>query len=169
MTSPSLWALSLVYWLHMLATIVWIGSLAGLTILFIPAARETLDSKTYAKILASIQRRLDPLGWISLVVLVGTGMFQMSASPNYQGFLFLNNDWAVAILLKHIAFAVMIGISAYLTWGLLPKLGRAALRQAQGQDASEGGRLLQQDIFLLRLNLILGVVVLALTALARAS
>ena len=169
MTSPSLWALSLIYWLHMLATIVWIGSLAGLSILFLPAARQTLDPLVYAKLLASIQRRLDPLGWLSLLVLVGTGMFQMSANPNYQGFLAVNNSWAVAILLKHIVFAIMIGISAYLTWGLLPKLGRAALRQAHGQDAPEEQRLLQQETFLLRLNLLLAVIVLALTALARAS
>lgn len=169
MTSPSLWALSLVYWLHMLATIVWIGSLAGLTILFLPAARQSLDSKKFAEMLAGIQRRLDPLGWISLLVLVGTGMFQMSANPNYEGFLAVNNSWAVAILLKHIVFAIMIGISAYLTWGLLPKLGRTVLRQAQGKDSPDEQGLLKQDTFLLGLNLILGVVVLALTALARAS
>lgn len=169
MTSPSLWGLSLVYWLHMLATIIWIGSLAGLTILFLPAARQSLDPQIYAELLSGIQRRLDPLAWISLLVLVGTGMFQMSANPNYQGFLAVNNSWAVAILLKHIVFTIMIGISAYLTWGLLPKLGRAALRQAQGQNTPEGQGLLKQDTYLLSLNLILGVIVLALTALARAS
>lgn len=169
MTSPSIWALSLTYWLHMIATVVWIGSLATLSILFLPVARQTLDPQIYTKLLSGIQRRLNPLGWISLLILVGTGMFQMSANANYQGFLNLNNGWAVAILLKHIVFTAMIGISAYLTWGLLPKLERAALRQAHGQDTPEANRLHQQETLLLRLNLILAAVVLALTALARAS
>ena len=169
MTSPPIWALSLTYWLHMLATVVWIGSLAGLSLLFLPAARQTIEPQVYASLLSSIQRRLDPLGWLSLLVLVGTGMFQMSSNPNYQGFLAVNNNWAVAILLKHILFAVMIGISAYLTWGLMPKLGRAALRQAHGQDTPEAQSLHRQEALLLRLNLILALFILALTSLARAS
>ena len=72
----------------------------------------------------------------------------------------------------------MIGISVYLTWWLMPNLRRAALRQARGQgDAQPGvekfspvvGSLQRREIFLLRLNLVMGVLILALTALARAS
>ncbi|HEX7976395.1 MAG TPA: hypothetical protein VF498_18435, partial [Anaerolineales bacterium] len=87
----------------------------------------------------------------------------------YKGFLEINNRWAVAILLKHIVFVGMIGVSAYLTWGVLPGLRRAALRQSHGQVAPEADKLQRQEARLLRLNLILGVLILALTALARVS
>jgi uncharacterized membrane protein len=153
----------------MLATVVWIGGLAALSLLVLPAANKSLDPQTYASLLQAIQRRLDPLGWLSLIVLVGTGMFQMSASPNYQGFLTFNNRWAIALLLKHVVFLVMVAVSAYLTWGILPRLQRAALRQAHGIDASEPTQWRQQEIKLLRFNLFLGAIVLALTALARAA
>ncbi|MGW8250706.1 MAG: CopD family protein [Anaerolineales bacterium] len=166
---PSTWALTLTYWLHMLATVVWVGGLATVVLLVLPAARRSLDSSAYAQLLASVQRRLDPLGWISLLVLAGTGLFQMSASPNYQGFLAINNRWATAILVKHLVFFVMIGVSAYLTWGLLPRLQRIALRQAHGLEASEAEKLQRQEVMLLRLNLALGALVLALTAVARVS
>jgi uncharacterized membrane protein len=171
MTTP-FWALSLAYWLHMLATVVWIGGLAAAALLVLPVARRSLDEQAYPKFLADFQRRLDPLAWISLVFLVGTGLFQMSANPNYLGFLTFDNRWSIAILLKHVVFLGMTGVSAYLTWGLLPRIQRLALRTASRSakiDPQEAERLQRQEISLLRLNLILALVVLALTALARAS
>jgi len=169
MTSPSIWALSLTYWLHMLATVAWIGGLVTLSVLVLPAARQSLDDKAYATLIGRLRRRLDPLGWACLIVLVATGMFQMSASPNYQGFLAINSPWAVAILIKHLVFLVMIGVSAFLTWGVIPRLQRAALLASRGQETPGAQSWQRQEKMLLWLNLVLGVLVLALTALARAS
>jgi uncharacterized membrane protein len=173
MSTPG-WALTLAYWLHMLATVVWIGGLAALSILVLPAARKTLGETAYTDFLTDLQRRLDPLAWFSLAVLVGTGLFQMSASPNYNGFLAIGNRWAVAILLKHILIFGMAGLSAYITWGLLPGLRRIAMQHAiskqdGGLHAADGAELSRRELRLLRINLLLGVLVLALTAVARAS
>jgi uncharacterized membrane protein len=169
MSSPSVWALSLIYWLHLLATVVWIGGLASLSLIVLPAARKSLEVSAYSRLLESLQRRLDPLSWLCLAVLAVTGLFQMSANPNYQGFLTIHNRWAVAILLKHLVFISMTGLSAYLTWGVVPRLRRAALRQMHQPDSTPVPELQQQETRLLRLNLVLSVVILALTALARAS
>ncbi len=163
------WALSLAYWMHMLATVTWIGGLAVFSLLIIPAARRSLDSSAYAALVERFQARFDALGWFSVVVLLGSGMLQMSANPNYEGFLAVNNPWAVAILTKHILFAAMVGVSAWMTWGVLPALRRAALLQAHSKDAPEMPALLRRGAFLMRLNLALGVVILALTAFARAA
>jgi uncharacterized membrane protein len=168
MTAPPYWALSIIYWLHMLATVIWIGSLACLSLLVLPAARK-LPQDEYAGFLSNLQRRLDPLGWVCLLVLVATGMFQMSANPNYSGFLAIDNRWAAAILVKHVVFFAMTGVSAYLTWGILPRLRRAALRQSRGLEVPEASRLQRQETLLIRLNLVLATLVLALTAIARAS
>lgn len=165
MSPPPLLALSLTYWLHMLATVVWIGGLAALSILVIPTARGALEPGAYSRLLEGIQRRIDPLGWLCLAVLASTGLFQMSANPNYHGFLAINNRWALAILLKHLVFIGMTIASTYLTWGILPDLRRAALRR----NEAEAQHLHQREALLLRLNLFLGVVILALTALARSS
>jgi uncharacterized membrane protein len=169
MIPPPVWAVSLAYWLHMLATVAWIGSLVTISVLVIPAARRVLDPKAYADLLGQLRRRLDPLSWASLLVLAATGLFQMSINPNYHGFLAINNRWAVAILLKHLLFLVMVVISAYLTWGVIPRLQRAALLLAHGKDVPEAFHFQQQEALLLRANLVLGLLVLALTALARAS
>jgi uncharacterized membrane protein len=168
------WALTLAYWLHMLATVTWIGGLAALSLFVLPAARRSLEAESYVILLAAIQRRLDPLAWFSLIILAASGLFQMSSNPNYDGFLKLENTWTLAILVKHMVFLAMAGISAYLTWSVLPGLRRIALRQAlarrEGREATDdAGQLGRQETRLLLLNLVLGVLVLALTALARAS
>jgi uncharacterized membrane protein len=93
-------------------------------------------------------------------------MIQMGASPNYQGFLVIGDRWSAAILIKHLVFFSMAGVSAYLTWGLLPRLRRAAMRRAEGEGVDD---LQRQETRLLRVNLALGVIVLALTAVARAA
>ncbi len=153
----------------MLATVIWIGGLAILTVLIIPAARKSLDELTYATFLEKVQRRLDPLAWFSVIVLLGSGMLQMSANPNYEGFLAVNNPWGWAILVKHIVFGLMVISSGYVTWGIMPSMRRAALRRSSGQDAPEILSLQKREWLILRLNLALGIIVLALTALARAS
>ncbi len=171
MTVP-IWALSLTYWLHMLATVVWIGALASLALLVLPAARRSLPVPVYVDFIGHIQRRLDPAAWFCLVVLAATGLIQMSANPNYQGFLAIDNRWAIAILTKHILFLGMMVLSGYMTWGLLPQLRRLAMLQARSMETEDdpfAQKLIRQETWLMRLNLLMGVMVLALTALARTS
>lgn len=164
---PPDWALTTAFWLHMLATVVWIGSLAALALFFIPIGRRTLDPDAFATFLADVQRRLDPLAWFALVTLVATGLVQMTGNPNYDGFLAINNRWATAILAKHLVFVGMIAVSAVMTWKVLPSLRREALRRTRGKGQVEDQRLSFQEQRLLTLNLVLSLVVLALTALAR--
>lgn len=190
--SATHWSLSIAYWLHMLATVTWIGGLAALAWLILPAARKSLTPVNYAQFLDNLQKRFDPLAWFSLAMLIGTGMLQMGANPNYEGFFSIDNLWAGAIFIKHIVFLGMVCVSVYLTWGLLPRIRRLALlrvreqtklssarpfQTADAQTTSQDSqdilpdielRILGQEESLMRLNLILGVIILGLTAIARA-
>ena len=165
------WAQSISYWLHMLATVVWMGGLAALGILFLPAARQVLDEAQFTDLLDKIQHRLDPIGWFCLILLTGTGLIQMSANPNYSGVLAIENSWSLVILVKHVVFLMMAVLSAYLTWGLLPQLRRLSLARRLDQETASGktDQLVKKEITLVRLNLGLGILVLLLTAIARAS
>jgi uncharacterized membrane protein len=152
----------------MLATIVWIGGLAAAGLVTLPAIARLDDPAIRLNFLHSTQKRLDPLGWLSLAVLIATGLVQMSASEQYEGLLAFGNAWARAILLKHIVFFGMIGLSAYLTWGALPELSRAMLRTERGKgDPAEVEALFRKHRLIMVGNLLLGVIVLIFTALAR--
>lgn len=162
-------ALMAAYWLHMLATVAWIGSLAAMALIVLPAARRALDPAPFSLLLARMQARLQPVAWFSLILLSGTGLFQMSAHPSYEGFMAIDNEWAMAILAKHLVIGLMVLSSAYLTWGLLPALQRTALLRAAGGevDPDRIARLERRETQILRLNLVLSMVILALTAWAR--
>lgn len=164
-------ALALAYWLHIIATVMWVGGMITLSWLVIPAARRTLEAGSYADFLERLQDGLQRIGWLSLVVLVATGMFQMSAHPAYEGFLTISNSWSVAILAKHLVIGLMVMVSAYLTWGLMPALRRLSFKRSAGLpiDEAENQALARREATMLRVNLILSVVVLLLTAVARAA
>lgn len=165
------WALILIYWLHMLTTVVWIGGLAASNFILMPLARATLPEGAYLVFSERVLKRLQEIGWIALAVLVGTGLFQMSAHPAYQGFLRIDNAWAMAILLKHSVIGGMVLVSAWITWGLMPQLRRMNYLLNAGVVVDETSRLRLQrrHAWLVRLNLGLSVVVLLLTAWARVS
>ena len=170
------WALTLFYWLHMLGTVMWVGGMVTASWLVSPAARRILDPVTYRSLMESVQRRLQNLGWFSLLLLGGTGLMQLSANPHYSGLLAITNQWAVAILIKHLTYGLMVLITAYLTWGVNPALSRAVLVQEKTEDparkelaAHSLQKLQHRETLLLRVNLILAVIILGLTALARSS
>ena len=162
------WGISFAFWLHMVATVIWIGGLSALSLFIIPA-RQSLEPLAYLKLLDGIQRKLDPVSWFSLATLAATGMFQLSSNPNYQGILVLNNRWAAAIFLKHLIFLAMTGISMYMSWGLFPKIRRVAFSSAKGLGSERDLPYSQIENRLIRLNFFLGILVLALTAVARVS
>jgi uncharacterized membrane protein len=163
------WALLLSFWLHMLATVVWIGGLAALAIIVLPTMRRSLKPAEFSSWLRALNRRLDPLGWLSLGLLTFTGLIQMEANPNYTGLLAVSNLWSQAIFIKHIFFIGMILASAYMTWVMSPAIQHAALMRTRGRrdkSVQTWQARLQQ---LITVNLILGVLVLVFTALARIS
>jgi putative copper export protein len=144
-----------------------------------PMRRIHLDVAQAAKLQLKSLQRFDGLVWFCIIVLVGTGLLQMSSHPNYQGFLEIGNRWSTTILVKHLLFLVMVLFSAYLAWGLTPKLERLTLlnthkgEQIREQVSSYNEEsiltLTRKINLLLTINLIFGICVLALTALARVS
>ncbi len=162
------WALTIAFWLHMVATVVWIGGLFYHAAVLLPALQQRWPHEDQARLLDRLRRRFDPLAWLSLAVLVASGLVQMAANPQYQGFLSIENRWSAAILIKHIAIGGMVIAAVYQTWSLQPALERALLMitQARG-EASPAAPLILRLKALVRLNFGLGLLVLALTAIAR--
>lgn len=163
------WALLLSFWLHMLATVVWVGGLAALALIVLPAMQRVLKPREFATWLTALNKRLDPIGWFSLGLLTFTGLVQMDANPNYVGFLAFSNPWSQVILLKHMVFLGMIAVSAYITWWVAPALQRAAVFRARRVHDDSGLHWQTRLQQLIATNFVLGLIVLVFTALARTS
>lgn len=169
MTPPPTWAISLVYWLHFIATVVWVGSLAAVSILVLPAMKRALTPESQIILLEAIQTRFEPIAWFSISLLILTGLFQMSVNPHYDGFLSTSTQWSLAILAKHLLGVVMVVLSAIQTWEVIPAIRRAIVKSKKAYAIEEMDALLKREVRLIRLNLALSILILGATAIARAS
>jgi uncharacterized membrane protein len=166
-----IWVLTILYWVHILATVIWLGSQVIFAWLKHQEGKPGPNQVLYETLVHQYQRRLVAAGWLSLLFLAGTGMFQLSSNVNYHGFLVINNLWGVAILIKHILYAGLIGLNLYLTWGLAPALERTRLRYSRGLTTAGDvvSRMRNQEAWLFRINLGLTLLILVFTALARSA
>lgn len=163
------WLLAASFFLHLIATVVWIGGLATMALVVWPGLRRALSSdEAFARAVEAIDARFRTLSNLSLIVLVLTGFVQMNANVNYKGFLNFDNLWAQAILLKHVSIIGMIGVGALMNFVIQPALRRNAMLSGAGvADTAEAAALRLRLARLGRVNLALGVLVLVLTAIAR--
>ena len=167
--TPPAWALALTFWLHLLATVTWVGSLAGVSFLVLPAMQRSLDQETQLVFIEAMQKRLEPIAWFSMSLLLATGLFQMSVNPHYDGFLSTSTQWSLAILTKHLLGIVMVVVSAIQTWEVIPAIRRAIVKSKKINNREELDGLRRREIRLLRMNFGLSILILLATAFARAS
>ena len=166
-TVPS-WAIALTFWLHMLAVVTWIGSLVSIYILILPTATRTLKPVDQLSFIETIQKRLEPIAWFSISLLVVTGLFQMSVNVHYNGFLSTSNQWSLAILAKHLLVVILIVVSAMHTWEVLPEIRRELIRKDKA-NPEKLGMLQHRETILLRTSLAIAFLILLATAFARAA
>lgn len=160
-------ALGLVYALHMLATVIWIGGLLYQSLFLLPEVQRIKEPELSHALLERLRTRFQPIAWLSLTVLIGTGLIQMAANANYEGLLAIQNTWSIAILLKHIAIALMALIAAYQSFIHFPRLTRALLLRMKSENSLEESSRERTDLGLHRANIIFSILVLLLTAIAR--
>lgn len=168
MTPPPTWAIAVTYWLHLLATVAWIGSIVATSILFLPAAKEALKPIDHLALVSAMQKRLEPIAWFSIVLLLLTGMFQMSINPHYDGFVSTSTQWSLAILTKHILGIFMVVASAIQTWEVIPAIRRTIMNKDKADEA-QVIQLQKRENTLMRINFGLSILVLLATAFASAS
>src|SRR5688572_17568168 len=167
MPVPTPWILAIIYWLHMLAVVIWIGSLTAINILVLPASQRTLNLTQQLSLISALQKRLEPIAWFSIGMLAFTGLVQMSTNSHYDGFLNISTQWSLAILAKHILGGLMIIVSAIQTWEVIPAIRRAILISKKNKGAANLDALRKREINLIRINFGISTLILLATAFAR--
>lgn len=139
-----------VTFLHDLFTAVWIGGMIVLAAVVMPATRKTLGPVPQVQaLMLAIQKRLSPLIYGSIVGLWATGL--LLARRTSTGLFSFGTPYAVVLSIKHIAVFLMVAIA----------LLRSLSAGGEGKFAAQNS----QKVLLLA-NLVLGVVVLLLSAAA---
>lgn len=161
------WILVFSYWIHLLSTVIWFGSLVLMAIAALPALQK---GSLAANVWLTLQKRLTPWANVSLTLLLITGFVQMTNDANYNGFLAIDSVWAWAMLVKHLAFGLLAAVTVYLQFGLYPAVDRAALLAEKRPNLAqaEQEKLAQREKQLLWLNLACAALILFCTAVATA-
>ncbi len=153
-------------WLHILATTVWLGGMITNLVVVTPAARRALGSpEAVSKLSGLVLSRFRPLVYVSLAVLLVTGIFM---SAKHSGNVATGNWWPKVMLLKHILFALMAVNAVFILDRLFPR-HRELMTTAPSDAAATAALVAARRRLLLnlvRVNACLGVVVLLLSAIA---
>ncbi len=144
MSQPIL-AISLFF--HISATIIWIGGIIIITLLVIPEVSRILaEQPSLYKTLQRLRKRFYPISNLSLVVLIVTGLSQMTADPNYDGLMKFNNTWSQVLLIKHILIVVMALLGVVIQFSIAPSLERTSLLLERNKgDVRDWQRLHQRE------------------------
>ena len=100
--TPILIALS--YWLHALATVIFIGHYALLALIYLPM----LSKNGNGLALSEISKQSRPWLYASMIILAITGTYLTIADPNYLGLGNFGSFWGVMMLVKHLLIVGML-------------------------------------------------------------
>jgi uncharacterized membrane protein len=151
-------AIWLVEWVHLLASVVWIGAIVILLFAITPGVREVLGTDpAMRRVMKSIGMRITRLVNWSIVALVATGVSLMVLGSEIQ------EGRLLALATKHTMVAIMIAVHLGRWKVVAPRLSIAE-SQDPASRLSEGLRKLNMN--LVWSNLALGVVVMFLSVYA---
>jgi uncharacterized membrane protein len=71
----------LVRWLHVLATITWIGGMLFIALVLVPVSRGLGDAGLRTRLVRETGRRFRTIGWHALALLVVTGLLNLWLHP----------------------------------------------------------------------------------------
>jgi len=144
------------YWLHLTATVLWIGGIIFILFFAIPSARQVLGAES-GKLMGEISKRFTPAANLSIIVLLLTGAVLTGLNRQYSGVpAFLENNWSSALTAKSILVLGMVIVHFYRGLFLGPRIART---MADAEKKS----LQKLSLNLVKVNLALGLIVLLLS------
>ena len=105
---------ALVATLHNLFTIIWMGGLLITVLSFLPALKKALGpGPQVKKVMAAFQQKQSIWVYISIIVLVITGLMLGKQNENFAGLFKFHNFYSWILSIKHILVILMIVISIF--------------------------------------------------------
>ncbi len=106
--SGDLIVLSAVNWLHLGATVIWLGAMVTNMLVLVPTAKENLEPQVMGRFLGAFMKRFRPLVYISITALTITGVIMMLLNKHYLGALDIGNLWTQLLVVKHLLTVILI-------------------------------------------------------------
>lgn len=158
MSAFELITITVMNWLHLFATVAWIGGITTMIFVVGPSVRSALEPPAMGKLMIFLAKKMKNMAYMSGAILIVTGVVLQVMDPAYAGYGF-GNRWAAVLVIKHIFTLIMIVIGIYVSEVIGPKIGKLA---AEG-PSPEIGKLQKKQMGLGFFNFILGMIILLLS------
>ena len=136
--------LAVSFWLHLVATVTWIGGIVFILFIAIPTAKQVLGAEA-GKLMGEISKRFTPLANYSIFFIIVTGIVLTST-----------NQWTWVLIVKHVLVLGMVAVHFYRGLILAPKI---AITESVFQKTF----LQKVSLNLIKVNFCLGMAVLLLS------
>lgn len=152
---------------HILAAIIWIGGMLFLTLIALPAVRALEAPGGAGRLIRLMGRRFRDIGWVCIGLLIVSGFTNLwYRGVRWESLLsreFWGGTWGQLLAVKLAVVLVMILNSAWHDFVLGPRATQWMEAYANpGPPPAEMQRIRRQTTWLARINLLLGLVVIAL-------
>ncbi len=124
----NVYILTIIYWIHLLSTVLWFGGMITNIFVTMPCAMKTLDPPLVGKLLGAIMKKFRVIVYLSMILLGITGGIMNIVNKNYSGLMVLDNQWAGATFVKHILVVFMIILAVFAFEVLGKKAGKLAAK-----------------------------------------
>ncbi len=139
------------FWLHYLATVMWIGGMA-FNLLVLRPSMIVIDQNQRPVLGTKVLKRFLIFAWLSIIVLILTGISIASNRISFEDIF--STTYGIVLLSKHFVTLIMIFIVTWISFVLSTKLAPYAPKP-------------NTVLMLVKTNLSLGILVLLLTAVLR--
>ncbi len=140
--------------LHLLATVSWIGGIIFMNLVLFPA-QTAIDPGQRGKLFGAVVKRFTVIVWVSVIILLLTGLYKTPSSMLFNP----ESRFGLWLTVKHIAILFMIIFGLLLTFVLSPKLRKLAPKPGE-QPSSEFIKAQKNIALIARTNMTLGIIVL---------
>lgn len=149
--------MGLIRFLHEFFTVLWVGGLAFMALTLLPSLSKVLgNSEKNKEMLKAVTRRHRVWTYLSMLGLLVTGLLLGRSSPSFLGIMHFDNLYSAFTSVKHLLIAVMVVIALF-----------RSIKFAKKDQAERPGSK-KMNLLLIKVNFVLGVAVLLLSALASA-
>lgn len=156
---------TLIDWLHIMATVVWIGGMFTNFFILRPSLSKALSPADAGKLMGVVMKKTRIVVYVSIVVLGVTGIPLKIINPNYISIINFENSWEIVSFVKHLCYGILVLLAFYSFEILSPKVRKIAAKgpspaliQLQKKQAALGG-----------LAFLTAIVILVLSSLMRYS
>lgn len=147
--------------LHLIATIAWIGGMFFNFLVVLPTVQKVLDPATGGKFMGFLFKRVRIVVYVSLLILFVTGIPLKIANPHYVAIINFDNNWEIVGFIKHVFVALLALMAIFSFEFLSPRIAKLAMNGPSPELIA----IRKKQMMLAAASFLFGIIIVFLSAL----